>query len=79
MLVFETLKKRQAGIYRAVPVPLCDPPCGRRSPLEGYDRHRLVPMRWIGQPREIADAVLYLAFQKASYITGTTLSVAGWR
>ena len=28
VLVFETLKKRQAGIYRAVPIPL---PCSTRS------------------------------------------------
>ena len=44
-----------------------------------YSPHRLVPMRRIGQPREIADAVLYLASQEASYITGTTLSIAGVR
>ena len=44
-----------------------------------YSPHRLVPMRRLGLPREIADTVLYLASQEASYITGTTLSVAGGR
>jgi NAD(P)-dependent dehydrogenase (short-subunit alcohol dehydrogenase family) len=33
----------------------------------------------IGQPREIAGAVLYLASDEASYVTGTTLPVAGGR
>ena len=41
--------------------------------------YKLVPMRRIGEPREIADAVLYLASDEASYITGTTLNVAGGR
>jgi 3-oxoacyl-[acyl-carrier protein] reductase len=44
-----------------------------------YSPHKLVPMHRIGQPREIADAVLYLASEEASYVTGTTLSVAGGR
>ncbi|MDH6148656.1 MULTISPECIES: SDR family NAD(P)-dependent oxidoreductase [Paraburkholderia] len=37
----------------------------------------MIPMRRIGQPHEIADAVLWLLSEKAAYVTGTTLSVDG--
>lgn len=37
----------------------------------------LVPMGRIGQPNEIAEAVLWLMSPRASYVTGTTLSVDG--
>jgi len=38
-----------------------------------------VPMKRLAEPGEIADAVLYLASDKASYVTGQTLVVdGGW-
>ncbi|MCC8392873.1 SDR family oxidoreductase [Paraburkholderia sp. MMS20-SJTR3] len=37
----------------------------------------MIPMRRIGQPHEVADAVLWLLSDKAAYVTGTTLSVDG--
>ncbi len=38
-----------------------------------------VPMKRLAEPSEIADAVLYLASDKASYVTGQTLVVdGGW-
>jgi len=37
------------------------------------------PMRRIGQPEEIADAIAWLASPGASYVTGTTLTVSGGR
>ena len=38
---------------------------------------RLIPLKRIGQPREIAQAVLYLVSDAASYVTGITLPVDG--
>ena len=38
---------------------------------------RLIPMRRFAAPSEIADAVYFLASQRASYITGQTLYVDG--
>ncbi len=40
---------------------------------------KLIPMRRIGAPVELANAVLFLASDEASYITGATLSVDGGR
>jgi len=36
-----------------------------------------VPMKRVAQPEEIAEAILFLASDKASYITGTSLAVDG--
>lgn len=44
-----------------------------------YGPIRATPLRRIGVPVDIANAVLYLASDEANYITGTTLSVAGGR
>ena len=50
----------------------------RSSTLE-YGPIRATPLRRIGVPADIANAVLYLASDEANYITGTTLAVAGGR
>lgn len=49
--------------------------------LEGldYGPTRATPLRRLGTPADIANAVLYLASDEANYITGTTLAVAGGR
>ncbi|MBB6635435.1 SDR family oxidoreductase [Cohnella thailandensis] len=38
---------------------------------------RKIPLRRVGQPEDIGEAVLWLASSAASYITGTTLKVDG--
>lgn len=48
------------------------------EPLE-YGPIRATPMRRIGMPQDIANAVLYLASDEAAYVTGTTLAVTGGR
>ncbi|MEO9599410.1 SDR family NAD(P)-dependent oxidoreductase [Parasphingorhabdus sp.] len=44
-----------------------------------YSPIRMVPMHRLGTPKEVASAVTFLASQEASYITGSTLDVAGGR
>jgi NAD(P)-dependent dehydrogenase (short-subunit alcohol dehydrogenase family) len=44
-----------------------------------YSPNRMTPLRRLGQPMEVAHAVLFLASEEASYITGHTLAVTGGR
>jgi 3-oxoacyl-[acyl-carrier protein] reductase len=44
-----------------------------------YSPNKMTPMRRMADPREIANAALFLASDEASYITGVTLHVAGGR
>jgi NAD(P)-dependent dehydrogenase (short-subunit alcohol dehydrogenase family) len=55
-----------AGIYAADP--------GRRERMR-----RRVPLGRMGEPRDVAQACLYLLSDEASYVTGTDLVVdGGW-
>ena len=38
---------------------------------------KMVPMRRFGTPEEVADAVLFLASDRAAYISGTVLEISG--
>lgn len=45
--------------------------------LNEQDIKALIPMQRFGEPDEVADCVAFLASSKASYITGTVLSING--
>jgi NAD(P)-dependent dehydrogenase (short-subunit alcohol dehydrogenase family) len=44
-----------------------------------YSPDRMTPLRRLGQPFEVAHAVLFLCSDESSYITGHTLAVTGGR
>jgi NAD(P)-dependent dehydrogenase (short-subunit alcohol dehydrogenase family) len=44
-----------------------------------YSPNHMTPLKRLGQPVEVAHAVLFLASDEASYVTGHTLAVAGGR
>lgn len=46
--------------------------------IEGYV-NRTIPVKRVGQPEDIANAVAFLAAEASGYITGLTLSVNGGR
>jgi len=47
------------------------------NPKRAEAMQRLIPMRRIGKPEEVAAAVAFLASDEANYIVGQTLSVSG--
>jgi NAD(P)-dependent dehydrogenase (short-subunit alcohol dehydrogenase family) len=47
------------------------------DPKAFEERISRIPMRRLGDPEDVAAAILFLASDEASYITGTTLPVAG--
>ena len=55
----------ETDMMKAVPKEIIDPMIAR------------IPLRRLGQPRDIANAFLFLASEEASYISGVVLSVDG--
>ena len=49
------------------------------NPTRAADLADTVPMGRVGRPEEIAEAVIWLASDKASYVTGSTINVSGGR
>jgi glucose 1-dehydrogenase len=49
------------------------------DPAKVRQELKKIPLKRIGRPEEIADAVLYLAGDQASFVTGTTLFIDGGR
>ena len=49
------------------------------NPTRANDLADTVPMGRAGKPQEIAEAVIWLASDKASYVTGSTINVSGGR
>ena len=45
--------------------------------LKEADLKAMIPMQRFGEPDEVADAIVFLASAKASYITGAVLSING--
>src|SRR5262245_24332523 len=54
-------------------------PIGRKDMGSRKPEYDIVPLRRIGPPEEVAEAAVFLASDKASYITNTILPVDGGR
>jgi len=54
-------------------------PLGRRDMGNRQPEYDTIPLRRIGQPEDVAEAALFLASEKASYITNAILPVDGGR
>jgi NAD(P)-dependent dehydrogenase (short-subunit alcohol dehydrogenase family) len=54
-------------------------PLGQKDMGNRKSEYDIIPLRRIGRPEDIADAAVFLASDKASYITNTILPVDGGR
>jgi NAD(P)-dependent dehydrogenase (short-subunit alcohol dehydrogenase family) len=54
-------------------------PIGQREMGNRKPEYDMIPLRRIGQPEDVAEAAVFLASDKASYITNTILPVDGGR
>lgn len=54
-------------------------PIGQKDMGQRKTEYDIIPLRRIGQPEDVAEAAVFLASDKASYITNTILPVDGGR
>jgi NAD(P)-dependent dehydrogenase (short-subunit alcohol dehydrogenase family) len=54
-------------------------PIGSKHMGKRKSEYDMIPLRRIGQPEDVAEAAVFLASDKASYITNTILPVDGGR
>ena len=54
-------------------------PIGRKDMGNRKPEYDTIPLRRIGQPEELAEAAVFFASEKSSYITNTILPVDGGR
>jgi 3-oxoacyl-[acyl-carrier protein] reductase len=66
---------RKGVTVNAVAPGLIETDMIRGAPVEQILEH--VPMRRLGQPEEVADLVVFLASEKAAYITGQVIGING--
>jgi len=86
VIAFTKALAREVARYgirvNAVAPGLTETPLLQQMIAEGHDKlmqaiMRATPLQRFAKPEEVADAVLFLASDRASFVTGQTLSVGG--
>lgn len=71
------LAKRKITVNAVAPGIVQTPMLGEIKPEVVAEYEKQIPMGRVGLPEDIANAVLFLASEESSYITGQTLPVTG--
>lgn len=73
------LANKNVRVNAIAPGPIATPMLLELSRKEQQEYKESVPLKRSGKPEEVANAILFLASNQASYITGETLFVDGGR